>query len=186
MNNLEERQRIGDTIRKARKEKKITQKGLSDALHIRQDVVSDYENGQIKVIPFEKRVKLASILDIPLNALLYEDEKSTDRSCRDVVQQYVNTVGIMDEKDIDNIADILRKTPAAQFRTRLLEVSASYPLGQAVQVILTEIEKNDKYYSDIELLQTALMQLFSARGLTDADAKSLASYFGDIYIKSFL
>lgn len=74
MDNLKERQRIGDTIRKARKENKITQKDLSDALKIRQDVISDYENGKIKVIPFEKRVKLADILNIPLSDLLYSDE----------------------------------------------------------------------------------------------------------------
>lgn len=186
VDNVEERQRIGDTIRQARKNKKITQTQLGAEIGVGKVAIANYESGKIKVIPFEKRVKLAAILDIPLSALLYEGEKSTDRSCRDAVQQYVNTVGIMDEKDIDNIASILKITPAAQFRTQLLEVSALYPLGQAVQVILTEIEKNDKHYSDIELLQTALMQLFSARGLTDADAKSLASYFGDIYIKSFL
>ena len=74
MDNLKERQRIGDTIRKARKENKITQKDLSDALKIRQDVISDYENGKIKVIPSEKRVKLADILNIPLSDLLYSDE----------------------------------------------------------------------------------------------------------------
>lgn len=74
MDNLKERQRIGDTIRKARKENKITQKDLSDALKIRQDVISDYENGKIKVIPFEKRVKLADILNVPLSDLLYSDE----------------------------------------------------------------------------------------------------------------
>lgn len=74
MDNLKERQRIGDTIRKARKKNKITQKDLSDALKIRQDVISDYENGKIKVIPFEKRVKLAEILNVPLPNLLYSDE----------------------------------------------------------------------------------------------------------------
>ena len=74
MDNIKERQRIGNTIRKARKENKITQKDLSDALKIRQDVISDYENGKIKVIPFEKRVKLAEILNVPLSDLLYSDE----------------------------------------------------------------------------------------------------------------
>lgn len=73
--NLEERQRIGEVIRQARKNKKITQKYLSESLKIRQDVISDYENGKIKVIPFEKRVSLANLLDIPLEALLYENEK---------------------------------------------------------------------------------------------------------------
>lgn len=85
MDNIKERQRIGNTIRKARKENKITQKDLSDALKIRQDVISDYENGKIKVIPFEKRVKLAEILNIPLSDLLYSDEftNKNGRSIRD-------------------------------------------------------------------------------------------------------
>lgn len=76
MDNVEERQRIGDTIRQARKNKKITQQDLSAMLNVGRDNISLYEKGKIKVIPFEKRVKLASILDIPLNALLYEDEAS--------------------------------------------------------------------------------------------------------------
>lgn len=75
MDNAEERQRIGDTIRQARKNKKITQTQLGSEIGIGKVAVANYESGKIKVIPFEKRVKLASILDIPLTALLYEDEK---------------------------------------------------------------------------------------------------------------
>lgn len=74
MDNAEERQRIGDTIRQARKNKKITQTQLGAEIGIGKVAVANYESGKIKVIPFEKRVKLASILDIPLTALLYEDE----------------------------------------------------------------------------------------------------------------
>lgn len=184
--NLEERQRIGDTIRQARKEKKITQKYLSESLKIRQDVISDYENGKIKVIPFEKRVKLASLLDIPLNALLYTDEKSTDTNCRDSLQQYINAVGgVMNEGDIDNIAAILDESPIAKFRKQLLEVSAPYPLAQAVQIVIAGIDNNEEYSGAVDLLQAALTQLFHSRGLTTADAESLANYFGDAYIKSF-
>lgn len=184
--NLEERQRIGDTIRQARKNKKITQKYLSESLKIRQDVISDYENGKIKVIPFEKRVKLASLLDIPLTALLYEDEKSTDTNCRDSLQQYINAVGgVVNEGDIDNIAAILDESPIAKFRKQLLEVSAPYPLAQAVQIVIAGIDNNEKYSGAVDLLQAALTQLFHSRGLTTADAESLADYFGDAYIKSF-
>ena len=75
MDNVEERQRIGDTIRKVRKNKRITQQDLSAMLNVGRDNISLYEKGKIKVIPFEKRVKISSILDIPLTALLYEDEK---------------------------------------------------------------------------------------------------------------
>ena len=186
VDNLEERQRIGDTIRQARKEKKITQKYLSESLKIRQDVISDYENGKIKVIPFEKRVKLASLLDIPLNALLYTDEKSSDTNCRDSLQQYINAVGgVMNEGDIDNIAAILDESPIAKFRKQLLEVSAPYPLAQAVQIVIAGIDNNEEYSGAVDLLQAALTQLFHSRGLTTADAESLADYFGDAYIKSF-
>lgn len=186
MDNLEERQRIGDTIRQARKEKKITQKYLSESLKIRQDVISDYENGKIKVIPFEKRVKLAGLLDIPLNALLYTDEKSTDTNCCNSLQQYIKAVGgVVDEEDIDNIAAILDESPIAKFSKQLLEVSAPYPLAQAVQIIIAGIDNNEKYSGAVDLLQAALTQLFYSRGLTTADAESLANYFGDAYIKSF-
>lgn len=64
VDNAEERQRIGDTIRQARKNKKITQQDLSAMLNVGRDNISLYEKGKIKVIPYEKRVKLASILDI--------------------------------------------------------------------------------------------------------------------------
>lgn len=186
VDNLEERQRIGDTIRQARKEKKITQKYLSESLKIRQDVISDYENGKIKVIPFEKRVKLASLLDIPLNALLYEDEKSTDTNCRESLQQYIKAVGgVVDERDIDNIAAILDESPIAKFSKQLLEVSAPYPLAQAVQIVIAGIDNNEEYSGAVDLLQTTLARLFYSRGLTTVDAESLANYFGDAYIKSF-
>ena len=125
VDNLEERQRIGDTIRQARKEKKITQKYLSESLKIRQDVISDYENGKIKVIPFEKRVKLASILDIPLNALLYTDEK--ERKEKEVGIDYISKeYDLLDslmselEADLEN-ADSVEKVEAIKARFEVLD-----------------------------------------------------------------
>lgn len=73
--NLEERQQIGEAIRKARKKNKINQTQLGKWLGVGVQVISDYEKGKVKVIPFERRVKLSSILDIPIEDLLYEDEK---------------------------------------------------------------------------------------------------------------
>lgn len=204
--NLEERQRIGDTIRKARKANKITQKNLSDALNIRQDVVSDYENGKIKVIPFEKRVKLASILEIPLVSLLYSDEKSSDKLCIDTLKRYFkstvnvkdnnhkgvtncdtpngnHTSIILDEKGVDDVCAILSEMPSAKFIRQLLEISAPYPLAQSVQLVIAGIGSNEKYSDAVDLLQSALTQLFISRGLAVDDAASLASFFGDAYIR---
>ena len=75
VDNVKERQRIGDTIRKARKENKINQTQLGELLGVGVQVISDYEKGKVKVIPFEKRVKLAEILNIDLDELLYFSEK---------------------------------------------------------------------------------------------------------------
>lgn len=74
MSTLEEKQLIGQKIHTARKNKKITQLQLGKMLSVTKKAISDYELAKINVIPFEKRVKLASTLDIPLTALLYEDE----------------------------------------------------------------------------------------------------------------
>ena len=125
MDNLKERQRIGDTIRKARKENKITQKDLSDALKIRQDVISDYENGKIKVIPFEKRVKLADILNVPLSDLLYSDEIESFKE--EVEINYLNKeYDLLDalatelEADLKNI-DSVEKLEAVKAKFKAFE-----------------------------------------------------------------
>lgn len=70
---------IGDIIKNARKKLKLTQVDLAAMLNVSQDTISSYEKGKIKVIPFEKRVKLAEMLDIPLDNLLYISEKISEK-----------------------------------------------------------------------------------------------------------
>lgn len=91
VDNVKERQRIGEMIRLARKENKITQKELSVMLNVGRDNISLYESGKIKVIPFEKRVKLAEILNIDLDELLYFSEKiaSVDESFKRDVEKFI-------------------------------------------------------------------------------------------------
>ncbi len=158
MDNLKERQRIGDTIRKARKENKITQKDLSDALKIRQDVISDYENGKIKVIPFEKRVKLAEILNVPLPDLLYSDEIMEKvreelginhlNKAYDLLDTWENEL----KTDLEN-ADSVEKIEAVKvkfeaFNKKLLElekINNSYrSLLEAMQRNVSKLKKQDK------------------------------------------
>mgnify|MGYP002102874138 FL=1 len=91
MDNLEERQRIGDTIRQVRKNKKITQTQLGAEIGVGKVAIANYESGKIKVIPFEKRVKLAEILNIDLDELLYFSEKiaSVDESFKRDVEKFI-------------------------------------------------------------------------------------------------
>lgn len=71
---MSEQQRIGEIIKKARENAGLSQGKLAALLGVQNPVIYKYENGKIKVIPFEKRVKLAEILDISLSDLLYSDE----------------------------------------------------------------------------------------------------------------
>ncbi len=91
VDNLEERQRIGDTIRQVRKNKKITQTQLGAEIGVGKVAIANYESGKIKVIPFEKRVKLAEILNIDLDELLYFSEKiaSVDESFKRDVEKFI-------------------------------------------------------------------------------------------------
>lgn len=159
MDNIKERQRIGNTIRKARKENKITQKDLSDALKIRQDVISDYENGKIKVIPFEKRVKLADILNIPLSDLLYSDEIESFKE--ELGINYLNkeydlldALAIELEADFKNI-DSAEKLEAVKakfeaFEKKRLELEKGVA---RLQVLLEEVTKKAEELKKAELIQ---------------------------------
>lgn len=66
---------IGESIKEARKRKGTTQTALSAVLGIMPLDVLRYETGEIKHIPFEKRAKMSSVLNIPVSELLYDNEE---------------------------------------------------------------------------------------------------------------
>lgn len=78
---------IGEVIKKARKNKKLTQAQVGKFLAIGKDVISDYENGKIKVIPFEKRAQMSSVLNIPVSELLYDNEEMACISTNEAVDE---------------------------------------------------------------------------------------------------
>lgn len=82
-----EKEQIGEVIKKARKNKKITQTQLGAAIGIGKVAIANYESGKIKVIPFEKRVKMSSVLNIPVSELLYDNEKMACISTNEAVDE---------------------------------------------------------------------------------------------------
>lgn len=70
----EERQRIGKIIKEARERAGLSRVRLAELLGTQSPVIYKYEDGDIVVIPFEKRIKMAKILHIDLAELLYENE----------------------------------------------------------------------------------------------------------------
>ena len=78
---------IGEVIKKARKNKKITQTQLAAAIGVGKVAIANYESGKIKVIPFENRVKMSSVLNIPVSELLYDNEKMACISTNEAVDE---------------------------------------------------------------------------------------------------
>lgn len=78
---------IGEVIRQARKDKGKTQSQLGAALFVGKITVADYESGKIKVIPFEKRAKISSVLNIPVSKLLYDNEELACISTNEAVDE---------------------------------------------------------------------------------------------------
>lgn len=78
---------IGERIRQHRKKKKLNQTQLGELLGIGTKAVSDYEKGKIKVIPFEKRAKMSSVLNIPVSELLYDNEEMACISTNEAVDE---------------------------------------------------------------------------------------------------
>ena len=176
MENLEERQRIGDTIRKARKEKKITQKYLSEFLNIRQDVISDYENGKIKVIPYEKRVKLSEALNVPITNLLYENEKKVGMSA------------ITDKtwEVIWNFSDVILGQSKEEALTFLLEQEKGNTMAGAINDIALAaytLENADEQYKGIMVL--GLQGLLIDRGINQENAVQLAAILQELLSLKF-
>lgn len=78
---------IGEVIKKARKNKKITQTQLGAAIGVGKVAIANYESGKIKVIPFENRAKMSSVLNIPVSELLYDNEKMACISTNEAVDE---------------------------------------------------------------------------------------------------
>ena len=79
---------IGEVIKEARKRKGKTQTALSAVLGIMPLDVLRYETGGIEHIPFEKRAKMSSVLNIPVSELLYDNEEMACISTNEAVDEW--------------------------------------------------------------------------------------------------
>ncbi len=66
---------IGDRLRKARKNKGLTQKQLAFAMNETVQVISNWERGYTPSIPHDKLSRISGILDVDVNDLLYDPEE---------------------------------------------------------------------------------------------------------------
>lgn len=171
MDNLEERQRIGEMIRLARKENKITQKDLSVMLNVGRDNISLYESGKIKVIPFEKRVKLSEALNVPITNLLYENEKNVGmRAITDKTWEV-----------IWNFSDAIMQQSKEEALTFLLEQVKGKTLTRAINdaaFAAYTVESADEEYKGIMML--GLQGILIDRGINQENAAQLAAILQEL------
>lgn len=193
MNNLEERQRIGDTIRQARKNKKITQTQLGAEIGVGVQVISDYEKGKVKTIPLERRVKLSSVLGIAFSKLLYGGENiplSTnvlDGVCEAVVSVNKAKGVPYDNGKIDEIIDALSEKEIATYKEYFVTLSSRCNLAELLYILFATLLKNNVWEESAEeIISSVIEWRFRMAGMAAEsalhDAKQLALPLTYIYV----
>ena len=172
MGNLSEREKIGQLIKLQRKNKKLTQAQVGKFLAIGKDVISDYENGKVKVIPFEKRVQLSILLDIDAKDLLYEQEKGNVTLGRDVYNRAIFDACY--EAKIQRITDFINSKGFGSL------TDAVYKIGYLSQ----DDEKDGDIQLDLESTRVLYHKEFLKRGLSENDALELSKFFAWLSLKN--
>lgn len=172
MENLSEREKIGQLIRLQRKNKKLTQAQVGKFLAIGKDVISDYENGKVKVIPFEKRVQLSILLDIDAKDLLYEQEKGNVTLGHDVYNRAIFDACY--EAKIQRITDFINSKGFGSL------TDAVYKIGYLSQYD----GKAGDIQLDLESTRVLYHKEFLKHGLSENDALELSKFFAWLSLKN--
>lgn len=178
MDNVEERQRIGDTIRQVRKSKKITQTQLGAEIGVGKVAIANYESGKIKVIPFEKRVKLANILDIPLSALLYTDEApATLRGSDDIISEvYAGFVRSNPRQNalLSSVCNAVRDKEVSIYVEYFKKHSQNWNLGQLIYAVIEAFGVLRAPLCFYDVLERLLAYRFCLAGMGEEAANQYA------------
>lgn len=192
VDNVEERQRIGELIRQARKNKKITQTQLGAEIGVGVQVISDYEKGKVKNIPLERRVKLSSVLDIEFSRLLYRTENIPlskgvlDGFSAAVVSVNQNKGLVDDNGKIDEIIDALSEKEIATYKEYFVTLSGRCNLAELLYILFATLLKNNVWEESAEeIISSVIEWRFRMAGMAAEpalhDAKQLALPLTYIY-----
>lgn len=171
-----EQEKIGDLIKEKRLEKSLSQGKLAKLLSVQNPIIYKYEKGLIKTIPFEKRVKLASILDIPIAELLYSDEKSTYEECELTSKKYSRIAsGFHDlsDNELNVFFDILELMPveANQLQKDILKSCNGLTLGNKILRMLKITSENKTYRDNERFISDTLFKIITEHKTKDGDTE---------------
>lgn len=108
-------ERIGNLIKQARKAQKMTQGDLAQKMQLKTPAIYKYEKGLIHFIPYENRIALSIILNIPLKDLLYFFETPfiknnnigfMEQYFKDKFDEYGVEGGLEDLKEFASFSDV--------------------------------------------------------------------------------
>lgn len=169
-----EQEKIGDLIKEKRLEKNLSQGKLAKLLSVQNPIIYKYEKGLIKTIPFEKRVKLASILDIPIAELLYSDEKSTYEECELTSKKYsriASSFHDLSDNELNVFFDILELMPAEanQLQKEILKSCNGLTLGNKILRMLKITSENKAYRDNKRFISDTLFKIITEHKTKDGD-----------------
>lgn len=168
---MNEQQMLGELIKKARTEQKLSQGQLAKILEVQNPIIYKYEKGLIKTIPFEKRVKLSETLNVPITNLLYENEKNVGmRAITDKTWEV-----------IWNFSDAIMQQSKEEALTFLLEQVKGKTLARAINdaaFAAYTVESADEEYKGIMML--GLQGILIDRGINQENAAQLAAILQEL------
>lgn len=193
---MNEQQRIGEIIKKARESAALSQGKLATLLGVQNPVIYKYESGKIKVIPFEKRVKISSILGIDFANLLYENEsiplsKTIIDSAGNAVASVNKAKGFpYDNGKIDEIIDALSEREIATYKEYFMPLSSICSLAELLYIIFATLLKNNVWEDWAQYVISGVLEYrFITAGMTKKsalhDARQLALPLTYIYAGLF-
>lgn len=182
-----EQEKIGDLIKEKRLEKNLSQGKLAKLLSVQNPIIYKYEKGLIKTIPFEKRVKLASILDIPIAELLYSEEKSTYEECELTSKKYsriASSFHDLNDSELSVFFDMLELQPieASQLQKEILKACNGLTLGNKILMTLKITSENKTYCDSERFISDTLFKIISEHKTKNGDVENkLNISYGDKY-----
>ncbi|MES1050482.1 helix-turn-helix transcriptional regulator [Bacillus thuringiensis] len=106
---------IGDTIKKLRIEKKLSQQNLAEKLNMNRVNISNYERGIITNIPSDVLIRLSEVFEVSIDSLLGKGdkpEKKTDTNNSSLkskefstIQRYANKLNKNDQQKLIKIME---------------------------------------------------------------------------------
>lgn len=187
---ISESEKIGDIIRIARKSKKITQAQLGRELGISKLTVSGYETGKVKVIPFEKRVKLSKILDIKMNELFYSNEQIESQPAYETVNKIFDGAlrGTKDGEKALEISRAIYSKEINDYSHYFTNLSDKLSLNELIYIIVT-VFLTVKYHLGfgmcLSVLKAVLETRFRLYGMDGVQAQKDANDICNILFFSF-